>query len=199
MSWYVHYYLGYKTKEDKIYPLGPYDCFGHLYNIFYRSRSFTSDLHEDFFKINEQQSTDELKKSFSYENYDGEIIFADVEYLPLNKLPSGSYVKSGYFLIEDIQNYLKDEDPWDLFYDCLDPTTYALKMESELKFGKPTPKKDCEGNEITEHSCADYAYFAYPDYFSKEYESALIRNAAEMYEFIDLPDEAEIVVLKREG
>ncbi len=41
MSWYVSYYIGYRTKDGKIYPLGPFDSFGKLKSILNRFRSFT--------------------------------------------------------------------------------------------------------------------------------------------------------------
>ena len=38
MSYYYNYYIGYK-KDNKIYPLGPYDCNGNLKPVISKSSS----------------------------------------------------------------------------------------------------------------------------------------------------------------
>ena len=49
ISWYYCYTLAIKSKKDnKIYPLGPFDNKGEWKYIIERSRSFASDLHERF-------------------------------------------------------------------------------------------------------------------------------------------------------
>ncbi len=62
MSWYVSYYIGYRTKDGKIYPLVPFDSFGKLKSILTRSRSFASDLWDDFRSVSLKDTTDELRK-----------------------------------------------------------------------------------------------------------------------------------------
>ena len=199
MSWYVSYYLGYK-KDGKIYPLGPYDCNNKLHSFIYRSRSFASDLYKRFYPVSDDAITDELRKEFEYEDWNGEKAI-DVKYLELSDLPRGDFIRSGYFLIDDIEQYQREKDTYDLFYDHLDSATYAMKMESELKFGVPKPKKDDNGWEIEQHSCGEYAFFSYPDYSSEAYEAFLIRYMVEAFEYFDgkLKDDAEIVILETEG
>ena len=196
MSYYYTYYIGTKTEDDKIYPLGPYTAKGKLKPALERSRSFASDLHERFFPVVEEQITEELRKEFEYENWNGERS-VDVKYLPVKNLPGGSFVKSGYFLIEDVEAYQKDDDTFDLFYDRMTPEVYAARSANELRFGPPKPKTGCEGEEYTEHSCADYMYFAYPDYFCEEYEAHILRAAADSLE--SYGDEGELVVLLTQG
>ena len=70
MSYYYTYYLGYE-REGKIYPLGPYDCFGKLRDVVNRSRSFASDLHERFWPVKEEEISDELRKEFEYTDWEG--------------------------------------------------------------------------------------------------------------------------------
>lgn len=212
MSWYVDYYVGYKTKEGKIYPLGHFDCFGNLRPVLTKSRSFASNLWERFQRVTLAETTEELKKHFP----DGDLFSwggssEEKEeqapwcfWLDVDDLPTGSYLKKGYFLQEDIAQYersLTDEDVYfDGFYEMLTPAEYVRKMESELKFGIPKPKKDCEGNEFEVYSCGEYSYYVYPDYSCQEYEASVIRDAVNVYEYmIDLPEGSKLVVLQTNG
>lgn len=198
MSWYVNYYLGVQDKDGKIVPLGPYDNKGKLKCVHSTSRSFTTDLKDEFIPILDAMITDELRKEFKYD-IEGELR-RYFEYCPIADLPKGEWIKTGYFLIEDINRYLEDYSDFDDFYQYLSPAQYAIKLENELKFGKPKPIKDCEGEEIEQYSCSEYAYFAYPDYQSKEYESWLLRTTANMLtEGFELDEESRIVAIKTEG
>jgi len=209
MSYYYTYYLAYKTKDDKIYPLGPFDYKGKYRYVLSISRSFASDLHDEFWSIKEEMITDELMNAFEshyyldeHEDHKKQLLenMKTLKWCALKDLPKGSYIKKGYFLIEDISSYEKNEDTWDLFYDRLTPTEYTLRFENEIKFGPPKPYKDCDGYDITPHSVADYAYYAYPDCACAEYEAFILRQAAEMLnEYNDIPDDAEVVVIDSEG
>ena len=197
MSYYYSYYLGYK-KDNKIYPLGPYNCQGKIRPIISRSRSFASDLHEEFYTIREDAVSDELRKDFEYEDWKGNKV-VDAKYLPLDELPSGDYIKKGYCLISDVRVYEENPDDFDGFFDTLSPTVYAAMLDNELKFGKPTPQKDDEGCEYTPHSVSDYMYYAYPDFHCKEYEADFIRTFANYFRNYDIEFDAELVVLETEG
>lgn len=198
MSWYVDYYLGVQDKDGKIVPLGPYDNKGKLKCVHFTSRSFTTDLTDEFIPILDAMITDELRKEFKYD-VEGELR-SYFGYCPLEDLPRGEWIKTGYFLIEDINRYLEDDVDFNDFYQYLSPAQYAIKLENELKFGKPKPIKDCEGEEIEQYSCSEYAYFAYPNYQSKEYESWLLRTTASMLaENFELDEGSRIVAIKTEG
>ena len=69
MSWYVYYYIGYKTKEGKIYPFFPFDSFGNLKPVITRSRSFASDLWREFDRITLDETTEEIKRYFPQGEY----------------------------------------------------------------------------------------------------------------------------------
>lgn len=209
MSYYYTYYLAYKTKDDKIYPLGPFDYKGKYRYVLSISRSFASDIHDEFWPIKKEMITDELVNAMMT-HYDlsehedaKDVIFGGYsinKWMALKDLPIGSYIKNGYFLMDDIKRYEESDDTWDIFYDKLTPTEYAMRLESEMKFGPPKPKKDIDGYDITPHSVADYAYYAYPDYACAEYEASVLRKVADMLnEYNDIPDDAEVVVLDMEG
>ncbi len=198
MSYYYNYSIGYQTEDGKIYPWGVYDRNGKHHDAFYRSRSFASKLHERFYPIHEDDISDELREEFSYEEYTGEKCMQEVKYLPINELPRMNYIKSGYFLLDDIHKYEEDNDCWDLFYDKLTPQEYIIKMENEMKFGKPTPRKDEWGDEYVPKSASDYAFYMYPDTTCEEYEAFVISNIADCYEFT-LPKDAKMVILETEG
>lgn len=203
MSWYTNFYITYQTSDGKIYPYGPFDYKGDYKCVHYTSRSFTTDLKEWFEPITRDQLSQELiDVIFNIEIPEDYELLPYMGICPLDALPKGDFIRKGYFLIEDIENYLKDEDREDLFYDYLEPTSYALKMENELKFGKPTEKIDDWGNEYIPKSCADYAYFCFPDYSTKEWEVFCIKRI--VYAIYDeylnnIPEDARIVVFKTEG
>ena len=196
MSYYHSYFLGY-MKNDKIYPYGPFDFRGRMKPIIEKSRSFASDLHNDFWIVQDNQITDELREQFEYEDWQGR--FTNVRYLPVEDLPSDDYIKKGYFLIEDVQAWETEGDD-SLFYHMISPTIYAEKMRNELIFGKNQPKKDIEGNEYTEPNASDYVYYAAPWYNSREYEAHLLQEAAgAMYDYDFFNDDVKMVILETEG
>lgn len=204
MSWYVEFYICLQDKDGKIIPLGPYDNKGELKCVHCTSQSFTTDLKEFFKTITEDMLTDELRKAFPNEvDYDGKI-YQYFEYRPLDELPRGDWVKSGYYLLEDIRAYQEYKmgkiDYFEGFYNELSPIEYAMKLENEMKFGKPDPKYDIEGEELPNYTCADYAFYTYPDYMCKEYEVYLLRTVANvLMEDYEVPEGFRIVVVKTEG
>jgi len=205
MSYYYQYYLGIKDKEG-IKPFGPYDCNGKLYPIIERSRSFASDLHDDFYVISDNLKTEKLIKELGYEDCNGNIV-AEVKYLPFNELPNGDYIKSGYFLIEDVKSWEKDKYNDDLFYNMISPDVYAELLRNELTFGKNVFDGEVEDESEKEElskglNASDYMRFAAPDYSSKEYEAELIRQVALMFDDWDIfhgKEPAEMVILETEG
>ena len=203
LSWYVNFYVAYQTSDGMIYPYGPFDYSGDYKCIHWTSRSFTTDLKDSFDTVKKEQVSKELIDAI----YNSEI---DDDYelsmywgiCPLENLPSGDFIKSNYYLIDDIEKYQKDKHAEDLFYDSLDPITYNLKSQNELKFGKPTETTDEWGDKYTPYSCADYAFFTYADYDCKEYEAHKIRIIVySMYDSYkeSIPKDAKIVIFKTEG
>ena len=198
MSYWYNYYLGYMYMEtNKIHPLGLFDDKGKIHSVLSVSGSYASPLHEMFAPVADAYITEGLNKCFNYDHYTGQSEF-DVHWVKLEDLPKGSYLKKGYFLLEDIRKFEETEDPWDLFYEKLTPYEYNIKVENELRFGLPKPKKDCEGNEFPVYSAGEYGWYIYPDYNSEEWESEVIRQAAYAYEYA-IPKDAKIVVLETEG
>ena len=197
MSYYYCYTIGIMDKEDKIKPFGPYDANGNLKYVIEKSRNFASDLHEDFYEIKEEQITDELRKQFSYKEWDGKEIFK-VKYLPIENLTIKSYLKKGYFLIDDVQVWEQGGDD-SLFCNMITPEVYAEKMRNELTFGKNQPREDEYGNKYTEPNASDYMYYAAIDYNSKEYEVEQLRNVAAILADYDMPEGSKLVALEVEG
>ncbi|MCR4805731.1 MAG: hypothetical protein K5981_08775 [Clostridia bacterium] len=198
MSYYYNYYVGYK-KDGKIYPWGPYNANGKLEPMVCRSRSFASDLHEEFYAVSDDEVSEELRKEFEYEDW-GNIKRLDVKYLLEKDLPTGSYIKTGYFLIKDVQAYENDEyGDFEGFSDVISPEVYAAKLQHEMMFGKNQPEKDDEGYEYTEPNASDYMYYAYPDYETKEYESFILRQLIDALRDHRLGSDVEYVVLETEG
>lgn len=207
MSWYYNYYLGYIDKKDgKIYPLGLFDNKGKIHPVFSRSRTFASDFFEDFSVVEWSKVSQELVKTFYLNENDNDFPSEGnnreyvnryaMSYLPLSDLTCKSFIKSGFCLIKDIEAYLSDQqDDWgaaeDLKYNMLSSEAFAIRASAEAKGYKG------EGSDEDDeyHSCAEYAYFSFPDYYCKEYEAFLLRQAASAYEDYDY----EIVILKTEG
>ena len=187
MSTYYYFYLG-KMKDGKVEPVGPYDKNGKLLSMFYLCGT-TYDMGEYFYKIWKSAISDELKKSFPQSSEDEELFAPRVEELRVcsfSKLPNDDFVKSGYFLIDDVNEYMETGYKSyydDIFYDTLKPEIYVAKMANELKFGPPKHREDEFGNDITPHSCGDYMYFAYPDYNSKEYLVHRFKQVVDMFDY----------------
>lgn len=203
MSWYYVYYLGYMDKDKKIYPLGLYDCFGKLHPVIEKSRSFASDLYHRFYKITDDNVTDELKKEFSYKDYDEEPQFDTngLSFCPVSELPKGDYIKKGYFLINEVQEFLESDEP-NVFSERLTSEVYAGKVISEIHFGAPETVVDEYGDEYKPHSAGEYMYFAYPDYDSEEYEAGLLKDVMDMVApdwMHVIPKDCEPVIILSQG
>lgn len=202
MSYYYNYYLGYE-KDGKIYPLGPFDSTGSLFSVLWKSRSFASNLHDEFINLPEEKISDELRKHFEYEDYSGKK-FISLRYLLADDLPEGDGIQRGFCLQSDIENYLGDNCDFgieELAYNMLSSEQYALKAKHELSHGVPKPQKDCEGEEFPVYSCRDYEYFSFFNPNSEEYEASVIRLAFNMFEFSGIFKDKDVkkVVILNEG
>lgn len=199
MSYYYNYAIGY-IHEGKLYPLGPYtrksDGTYDLKYVISRSRSFASNLHEQFWELAPAMYSNALLEEFPKESY------CNLRYLDASKLPTGPYIKSGYFLIEDVRRYelMNGFDTQDLFYDSVSPTIYSQLLQNELMFGKPDLEKDCAGEEYRPKTASDYMYYAYPDYYSPEYEAEVLRQAIDAIDdYATIPSEARFAIILSEG
>lgn len=186
MSWYFDYTLGVRTKNGKIYPIGPFNAEGKIVNVISNSSSFEPDeLDNVFYPIQDDAVTPEFEKAYSY-NVAGKQRFSlnNLSVASLDNLPKGNGLKFGYFLIEDVYRYEKnhaDIADFDGFYDWLEPKIYYAKAANEISFGAPKEKKDEEGNDITAHSAGDYMPYAFIDTSSAAYMAEKLRQAHYMY------------------
>lgn len=204
MSWYTNFYLAYQTKEGKIYPYGPFDYKNDYKCIHSTSRSFTTELKNNFDQVTEDQLSKELIDNI----YGIDISELDIcnkkcmGVCKVSDLPKeNDFIKSGYFLIRDIKQYKEDNDSYNLFYERLDPDMYIIKLENEQKFGIQKEAVNEYGETYTPHQCRDYTYFMYPDYNCMEYELfkiKLIINTLDGYLY-NIPEGAEMVIFKTEG
>lgn len=197
MSYYYSYYVGYE-KDGQIYPFGPYNSFGKLSPVIEDSRSFASDLHEDFYPVPENKISNELRKEFEYKDWSGNPAI-DVKYLPVSSLPKGSFIKSGYFLIEDVKRYEEEGHPinFDGFYQKLDPVIYAAKLQNEITFGTPVCSNEYE------YTASDYMFYSYIDYMCEEYDAYKLREMVRILKSSeydpDVPRDIKYVILETEG
>ncbi len=194
MSLDIYRYIGYKTKENKIYPLGPYDSFGKLIGIW--ENGYESELGKYFVLIPKDMETKELRDEFMKHSSMNRVNDDDlgVFYAYLDELPVGTYIRKGYFLREEIAEY--ESGQVSRPYHCLTEREYGLQLESEAKFGPPKPKKDEYGTEYTPPACSEYSYYMFPDYDSVEYEVDKIRQVAELLQTSDIPEDSKMVVLE---
>lgn len=200
MSCYYSYYIGIENKETKtIEPFGPYDCFGKLVPAIEHSRSFVTDIKDCFYDMPQEKISDKLRKIFEYEDWNGEKT-CDLRYCPLDELPSDDFIVKGYFLIDDVQSW-EQGGCNDLFYTVISPQTYIELMNNQRKFGKNKPKKDDEGYVYIEPNASDYMYDAIPNRNSKEYDSFILNNVANMlleYNYT-ITDKYNIVIIESIG
>lgn len=205
MSYYYNFYIGYIDKTDgKIYPYGPFNVNDKekIRCIMDYSRSFDYDFSELFDIIPEKMYSDKFLEQESFKSYIDEKYCVNPKYLRFSDLPDGSYIKTGYFLIDQVRSYLEDGEPE--FYDVLDPLTYNGMVAAELQFGPPTEKTDEWGNTYTPKSVREYMYFAYPDYTCPEFRAFKLRTILNsIIDFEDqygkFKDQKEFVVIETEG
>lgn len=198
MSYYYSYYVGY-IKDGIHHFLGPYDSQGNIKPVICKSRSFASDLHEDFLIMKEEDAGDDVKKELMEESFMGDMRL-NARYLKLADLPTGDFVKTGYYLIDAVKSYEESQDEEDLRYGYITPTVYNAMAANEVKFGKPAPKKDVEGEEYVPYTASDYMYYAATFYNSKEFEAFMLREVAEMLRGYDFPGEdATLTIIETEG
>jgi len=201
MSYYYNYYFGYIDKKDnKIYPYGPYTSTKkeNLSCVMSYSRSFDNDFSDFFDEIPRNMYSSKLMADSNFKGAVEEEYCHNPKYCRISDLPASDFIKSGYFLIEDVTNYLNNKDP-EVFLERVDPIVYNGMVASELKFGKPERKTDDVGEEYTPYSASDYMFFAYPDYNCVEYRAFILKQFLNnMAEFEDTKDK-EFVVLETEG
>lgn len=203
MSYYYYYYIGYIDKKDnKIYPYGPYTRKDkeNIACVLDYSQSFDEEFSDHFITIPSEMYSDELRNTNHFAECLKENYCPEPKYCKVSELPTGGFVKTGYFLIRDVVEYMKDKDS-DVFYDRLDPVTYNGMVASELQFGKPEKAIDDFGEEYVPNSAGDYMYFAYPDYSCAEYKAHQLRMI--LNGLMDFEDEydgtKEFVILETEG
>lgn len=181
MSTTYNFYIGYRdNKTNMVHVIGPYDELGNLHEVFYKTSSFISDLKDRFSEVNIDNIEEKYREKFTESSYfEEDKKFSRLYSLDISDLPNDDFVKSAYYLKEDVQNYLNNKD-WDFdgFYEKIDPFTYSQMLTNELLFGKPEPKKDAEGYDITQYTASDYVWFCYPDYYGQEYEAFKLKYMA---------------------
>ena len=217
MSTYYCYCIGYKDSDNKIFPVGPYDYQGKLRYIIKRSRSYVTDINELFYNIPKNAYSDELIHALTGGKCDREeyLKYSVDQYLPVSELPDGNFIQTGYFLISDVDRYLKAKDEnerndlaWSrLFVKSMSEAAYAAKLQNELMFEnhKETSNHaikgedryaDIDDEERFSYSCKDYMYFSYPDVFCKEYDAFLLREALNSYIYdIKIPEGSEWIII----
>ena len=212
MSWYATFYLTVKKEDGKLYPFGPFDYTGKFHSVYERC-GYDQELAKEFYPMNNAKDRNELISKELYHTISG---LGEVEedshetneffegtdywnwsYLPISELPTGDYIKKGYVLMEEIEDYEENPDSFDGFYGVISPALYAKKLENELKFGRPKPQKDDYGEEYTPRSVSEYSFYVWPDYNCIEYEAYKIRQALylmrEWYEIKDSKEEIYII------
>lgn len=210
MSYYYCYKLGYK-KNNKIYPLFPFRDDGTWTDVITRSRSYDNHLHDDFYNISKDMLSDEMIRQLlkdvslygkSEEDYIDKVV-PYIKWLPLDQLPDDEYLKSGYYLISDVERYESESKDtrsvfdMDLFYDQMSTTAYNARLRNVLMVGDDS-EKDEDGDYI-KRPITDYMFYVYPDYDCKEYDSFLLKTMAGMCDTYHMDKDTEIVVIDMEG
>ncbi len=194
----IAYYLGYR-KEDKIYPLGPFNEKGKLKPILLRSYDTLHSFDCEKVEVTDSEFSEELYKEFEC---DGDKRKNKRYHVPLKKimlkdLPEGSFISRGFFPVNEVNDYEKSDGTKRCFYDFKTPSVYAELLKNEIQLGKKTHEYD-EYEQVNYHYATDYMYYAYPDYSSKYYEAFLIKMFADVLRFNEDILEKDIVILEQE-
>ena len=166
MSTYYLFYLGYTTNEDdKVHLFGPFDKFGKKHPMVVRSRSFIYEMDKEFAPLNEENMGDDVKEAFGYKMpYEDKVRYG-LHYLKANELPDPNYIRSGYFLLDEVIAATGEDDPYETYFtEWYSPTEYSMRLSNAVM-------KD-DKDEIAR--LKEFVFFSYPDYCSKDYISSLI-------------------------
>ena len=167
MSTYYSFYIGYRTKDKKFHAFGPFDKDNKLRPILVKSRSFISDLYQEFYPVRIEDMDEFVEIMFThssiYGNTDG--LVTDLKWLPVSDLPGTDFMKTGYFLTEEIMDYILTKEP--CFSEHYEMIEYSILLEAAVK------------NNNTEEieRLKKYSFFSYPDYDSAEFESYILNHA----------------------
>lgn len=183
MSTYYSFYVGYEAQDGKIHTFGPYDRTRKIRPIVERSRSFIPyDFTESFHRLFEDKMADDLKEDFTYTYTIKELNpetgeFEDKEetgredsiYVAhLNQLPNTNYMIYGYFPMDEIMDYVNNDNKYDYYF--------SNKYDVE-EFGFVLKSAIDKGDKEEIDRLKNYQFFSYPDYSSKEYLSNFIYEA----------------------
>lgn len=206
MSYYYNYYVGQRNKETcKFTTVAPYDADGKPMCLLWKSRSFASDLHEDFNPICSKEMEDRLKSfscfvpsSMTDEDYDNG--YYKVKYMPYNEFQLSEPFRKGYVLTDDVISYSNDVgcDFSDYARDILTPEQYAAFAHSYMTAKKTRIVYDPANDEDIECTPSDYMLFNWVDYDGRQYEQWCITNIISSLDIS--PDKGyELVILETEG
>ena len=164
MSWYYSYYPCIRHKDGTIDIMGVFDKDGFAHPCLCNSRSFEYGLHEEFVDIQLSNLTNDSIKALRINLDEWDEVERNnpyMSYCAYHDLPSGSYIKSGYFLVEDIDNYEEwlnnPSDIWfDGFYEKISTQHYMNLLQH-------APKEALK-----------YAFYMYADKECKEYHSSIL-------------------------
>lgn len=150
-------------------------------SIMWRTGSFIYEVDEVFNPISQKELANELAEAFAYTDWDGKKSFSNtlcgLSLSELNHL-SSDYIKKGYFLARDVDEYEKNKDTENVFWEHIGPQAYANLAAKQVKRHVET---DDEGFDYTVYGYEDYMYYAYEDYECKEYLIHLLQVIANSY------------------
>lgn len=206
MSYYYNYYIGQRNKATgKFTTVEPYDANGEPMCLLWKSSSFASDLHEDFYPIYSKDMEDRLKSfscfvpsSTTDEEYDQG--YYKVKYMPYNDFQLFQPFRNGYVLTEDVISYSTDAgcDFGEYARDILTPEQYAAFAHSYMTSKKTRNVYDPSTDEEIECNPSDYMLFNWVDYDGRQYEQWSITNIISSLDIT--PDNGyELVILETEG
>lgn len=147
--------------------------------IMTRCESSMYDLDDVFQQADESDFTDEMKKAFMETTWEGEDYFdpslMEISLEDLRKL-SDDYIKRGYYLTNQIDEYEREGDS-DVLLDHIGANEYANLCAKQIK---QSVVENEWGEKYTKYGYEDYMYYAFPDYYCKEWiihELKIIANA----------------------
>lgn len=207
MSYYYNYYVGQRNKETgKFTTVEPYDANGEPMCLLWKSRSYASDLHDDFDPIYSKDMEDRLKSfscfvpsSMTDDDYDKD--YYKVKYMPYNEFQLSEPFRKGYVLAEDVINYNYNDAGCDFSEyarDILTPEQYAAFAHSYMTSKKRRKVYDPSSDEEIKCTPSDYMLFNWVDYDGRQYEQWCITNIISSLDIS--PDNGyELVILETEG
>lgn len=197
MSWYTNYYLAVKDEDGKFKPYGA-KIGDSPFCLMSRSRSFEYGIADMMDEIGKEDLSKEFLHYFGLDEEE-EWYYGILSAMKISELPKGRITNSGYIPVEELNEYLSDDEynhngelwlgSFGYFSEVIQPDVFSLMLSN--------PAADKE-------KLSNYVFYSWVASGTKEFQSYELRQLinqinGEMWGEDDRRNEDEIYLLCKQG